>query len=101
LNSLRSLATFEQDSSIIHNEYLNNDLLIYIIQNIIVSTIFEGPQSKGFIDMAIAIRSTPVLKGTVAEKFVTEAEANLKNKGSVDFSKQLQSVKKILKKAQI
>lgn len=51
--------------------------------------------------MAIAIRSTPVLKGKVAEKFVTEAEANLKNKGSVDFSKQLQSAKKILKKAQI
>ena len=36
--------------------------------------------------MAIPIRSVPVLEGEVARRFIAEAEANEKKRGTVKFS---------------
>lgn len=49
--------------------------------------------------MALELRSIPVLKGDEAKKFIEKAEANLSKKATVDFSKQAESVRAILKKA--
>ena len=51
--------------------------------------------------MAIAIKSVPTLKNKVATKFVKNAESASKNRGSVDFSKEIKAANQILKKASI
>ncbi len=49
--------------------------------------------------MAIAIKSVPVLNGEVADTFIARADANLKKKSTVDFSKYVSIATKILNKA--
>jgi len=40
----------------------------------------------------------PTLRGTAAYRFLKMAEANFRNKGSVDFSKEYAEAQQILKK---
>lgn len=51
--------------------------------------------------MAIAIKQIPVLKGTIAKRFVSMADANLEKKHTIDFSEQASNARKILEKAQL
>jgi hypothetical protein len=51
--------------------------------------------------MAITIKSIPVLKNEVAQKFVEKADRNYTQKASVDFSKQVSIANKILSKANL
>ena len=47
--------------------------------------------------MATKIRLIPTLEGKTAKDFVEKADRNLSNKGTIDFSKQVNAVHKILK----
>lgn len=49
--------------------------------------------------MASTIKSIPVLEGDVARKFMKNADSASKQKKAVDFSEQIKSANKILKKA--
>ena len=51
--------------------------------------------------MAIAIKSIPTLKDNVAEVFVSKAEASSAKRAAINFSKQVESTKSILKKAKM
>jgi len=51
--------------------------------------------------MAITIKSIPVLKQRVARSFVDKAEASLSQRATIDFSKQIESAKRILEKAKM
>ena len=51
--------------------------------------------------MALELKSIPVLRGDVAKKFIEKAEANMSKKATVDFSKQAESARAILKKAKM
>jgi len=51
--------------------------------------------------MAIEIKTIPVLENKTAERFISKAEKALSKKGSVDFSKEVKSAKKILEKAKL
>jgi len=49
--------------------------------------------------MALTIKEIPTLKSQAARNFVSKADSAMAKKGSVDFSKQIASSKKILEKA--
>ena len=50
--------------------------------------------------MAIEIKPSPVLRGKAAERFVEEADRNARERrGSIDFTKQVEKMRAILKKA--
>ena len=50
--------------------------------------------------MAIEIKPIPVLRGKAAERFVEEADRNARERrGSIDFTKQVEKMRAILKKA--
>ena len=50
--------------------------------------------------MAIEIKPIPVLRGKAAERFVEEADRNARERrGSIDFTKQGEKMRAILKKA--
>lgn len=50
--------------------------------------------------MALEIKPIPVLRGKVAERFVEEADRNARERrGSIDFTKQVEKMRAILKKA--
>jgi hypothetical protein len=49
--------------------------------------------------MAIEIKSIPILRKKVAKAFIKRADAALSQRGSVDFSKQVQSANAILEKS--
>lgn len=50
--------------------------------------------------MAIEIKPIPVLRGKAAERFVEEADRNARERrGSIDFTKQVEKMCAILKKA--
>ena len=50
--------------------------------------------------MAIEIKPIPVLLGKAAERFVEEADRNARERrGSIDFTKQVEKMRAILKKA--
>ena len=51
--------------------------------------------------MALPIKSIPVLTGKAAKEFQKNIDKNLKNKGSVDFSKQKQMMKEILIRSKV
>ncbi|MBK9510798.1 MAG: hypothetical protein IPP61_02150 [Cytophagaceae bacterium] len=51
--------------------------------------------------MALTIKGIPTLKSKEAKDFISRAEASIAKKGSVDFSKQLESTKRILEKAKL
>ncbi len=51
--------------------------------------------------MAIAIKSVPVLKESVAVQFDSNARESIAKKSSVKFSRQIASASKILAKAKI
>jgi hypothetical protein len=51
--------------------------------------------------MAIAFKSIPTLQDKAAESFVKKADASAKEKGTIDFSKQVKSATSILAKAQL
>lgn len=51
--------------------------------------------------MAIAINDIPVLTGETAEQFEKNAKLNLSLKSSIDFSKEINLAKSILKRARI
>lgn len=51
--------------------------------------------------MAIAIKSVPVLKKSVAIKFDSRAKNAIARKSTVKFSKQVEILSKILSKAKI
>ena len=49
---------------------------------------------------AIEIKPIPVLRGKAAERFVEEADRNARERrGSIDFTKQVEKMRAILKKA--
>lgn len=50
--------------------------------------------------MAMAISNIPVLKGEAAERFVQLAKQAEKERGSIDFSKEREMFRKMLKKSQ-
>ena len=49
--------------------------------------------------MAIAIKSIPVLKDKAAERFIKQADENVKLKETIEFSEQVKIAEKILEKA--
>ena len=50
--------------------------------------------------IAIEIKPIPVLRGKAAERFVEEADRNARERrGSIDFTKQVEKMRAILKKA--
>lgn len=52
--------------------------------------------------MATSIKSIPILKDNVAKEFIDKAEENYQNKkGTVDFRRKKESVRKILKKGKL
>ena len=51
--------------------------------------------------MAMAISGIPVLTGDVAENFVEKAMIAEREKGTIDFSKQREAMKIILKNAKL
>ena len=51
--------------------------------------------------MAIYIKSIPTLKGEVAARFNQRAEQAEKNRGSVDFSCQVEKARQILAEAKL
>ena len=51
--------------------------------------------------MAIAIKSIPVLKNNVAKNFAKKAKESLALKGTIDFSAQKESARRILGKAKM
>ena len=51
--------------------------------------------------MALKIRSIPVLTGKSASNFIKKADEAYKNRHSIDFSKQMDIMKQILKKANL
>ena len=51
--------------------------------------------------MAITIKSIPVLTDKIAQNFVSNADNASKKRGSINFSKQVASTNKILKKAKL
>lgn len=48
--------------------------------------------------MAIYVKPAPVLTGKAAAAFVEKAEANVVERGSVDFSKEIEAAKRILER---
>lgn len=56
---------------------------------------------KQSTSMAIPIKAVPPLKGKAARDFIMKADAALSQRGSVDFSKEVQTLNKILEKAQM
>lgn len=51
--------------------------------------------------MAIAIKSIPTLENETAQAFVKKADSAVKNRATVDFSKQVEIARAILKKANL
>ena len=51
--------------------------------------------------MALAIRSLPVLEGAAADDFVKKADKTVKTRRRLDLSKEVEWVRRILKKADI
>ena len=51
--------------------------------------------------MATEIKSVPVLRGKVARDFVKKAKANLAKRGTIDLSKQVETTREILRKANL
>ena len=49
--------------------------------------------------MAIAIASVPVLKGAASERFEQQMKESESRRGSVDFTKSIETARKILAKA--
>lgn len=49
--------------------------------------------------MALEIKAIPTLKGKEAEHFVKEADKAYRNRGKIDFSKQVKVTRAILKRA--
>ena len=49
--------------------------------------------------MAIAIASVPVLKGAASERFEQQMKESESRRGSVDFTKSIETARKILTKA--
>lgn len=51
--------------------------------------------------MAIAIKSIPILHTSAAHSFEIKAKANVEKRATVNFSKQLESSCKILRKSKL
>lgn len=51
--------------------------------------------------MAIAIASVPVLKGTASDRFEQQMEESEKRRGSIDFTKSIETARKILAKSKL
>ena len=51
--------------------------------------------------MAIEIRIIPILEDKIAKKFVEKANDAYAMKATIDFSKEIESAKKILEKAKM
>lgn len=52
--------------------------------------------------MAIEIKSVPTLRGKVAEKFAATADYNAtKKRASIDFTKQVEKTRAILKRSKV
>lgn len=51
--------------------------------------------------MAIEMKTIPELQGEAAIRFVEEAEAALKKRGSVDFTQQVMKARAILKRSKL
>ncbi len=50
--------------------------------------------------MALEIKPIPVLRGKAAERFVEEADRNARERrGSIDFTKQVEKMRAILKRS--
>ena len=49
--------------------------------------------------MAIAIASVPVLKGAASDRFEQQMKESESRRGSVDFTKSIETTRKILAKA--
>lgn len=52
--------------------------------------------------MALEIKPIPVLRGKAAERFVEEADRNARERrGSIDFTKQVEKMRAILKRSRL
>ena len=51
--------------------------------------------------MTMEIKTIPVLHGEVAARFVEAADEALKKRGTIDFSKQLEKTRAILKRSSL
>ena len=51
--------------------------------------------------MAIAIASVPVLKGAASDRFEQQRKESESRRGSVDFTKSIETARKILAKAKL
>jgi hypothetical protein len=51
--------------------------------------------------MALEIKAIPTLRGKEAVRFLKAAEEAYKNRGKVDFSKEIQEARAILRKAKM
>lgn len=51
--------------------------------------------------MAVEIKTIPSLHGEAAARFVEAADLALENRGSVDFSKQMEKARAILKRSKL
>lgn len=51
--------------------------------------------------MAMAINSVPVLTGKVAEEFIRKAQQAERERGTIDTSKMMQNMQKILERSNI
>lgn len=51
--------------------------------------------------MAMAISSVPVLTGKVAEEFVRKAQQAERERGTIDASKMMQNMQKILERSNL
>ncbi len=51
--------------------------------------------------MALEIKPIPVLRGKAAERFVEEADRNARERRSIDFTKQVEKMRAILKRSRL
>ena len=63
--------------------------------------IFAARFSQKQLSMAIFIKAIPTLKGEVAERFNEQAAEVENNRGSEDFSAQIEKARRILEEAKL
>lgn len=62
---------------------------------------YNQTSSFKYKSMTMEIKTIPVLHGEVAARFVEAADEALKKRGTIDFSKQLEKTRAILKRSSL
>ena len=68
-------------------------------ENFITFAPIKGADRSWETIMAIAIASVPVLKGAASDRFEQQMKESESRRGSVDFTKSIETTRKILAKA--